>query len=284
MLSFQREDEEAKQLEQIIVEKLDKEPRERHLNYQEIGVLLDHIYAQGADDAYFAPFISILQQKAGDHPAEIMSYLSTHITEYPYSVGYYRRPFRTKNPRVHVENMVRKLFALYDLTRTNFSLIEYLTTQVNQIDSSMVSYMLAYELDHNNREVFDALKEIIFGDNNTALLNRAMIRGIFLSHQEEAYQMLSQMLIAARLQEGLRQSIVESMDEGTIKAFIYFLKIIIDNDFIRYSSVIRALDVWTGLALEAANTRVVKQCIEYAHTSLNDEDLCQEWSQSKDVP
>lgn len=283
MLSFQREDEEAKQLEQMIVEKLDKEPRERRLNYQEIGVLLDQIHAQGAGDAYFAPFISILQQKAGSYPAEIMRYLSTHITEYPYSVGYYRRPFRTKNPRVHVENMVRKLFALYDLTRTNFSLIKYLTTQVNQIDSSMVSYMLAYELDHNNREVFDALKEIIFGDNNTALLNRAMIRGIFLSHQEEAHQMLGQMLIAARLQEGLRQSIVESMDEGTIEAFTYFLKIIIDNDFIRYSSVIRALDVWTGLALETANTRVVKQCIEYAHTSLNDEGLCQEWSESKDV-
>ncbi|WP_261304030.1 DUF4132 domain-containing protein [Paenibacillus andongensis] len=283
MLFFQREDETTKQLELMIFEKLDKAPRERRMTYQEIGALLDQIYAQETGDSYFAPFVSILKQKAGEYPAEIMRYLSIHITEYPYSTGYVRRPYRTKNPRVHVENMVRKLFALYDLTRTNFSLIEYLTTPINQIDSSMVSYMLAFELDQNNRKVFDALKEILFGDNNTALLNRAMIRGIFFCHQEEAHQMLSQMLIAARLQEGLRQSIVESMDEGTIEALTYLLKVIIDNDFIRYSSVIRALDVWTGLALEAANTRVVKQCIEYAHTCLNDDDLCHEWSGSNDV-
>ncbi|MFD0696199.1 DUF4132 domain-containing protein [Paenibacillus sp. GCM10027628] len=283
MLFFNRKNEATKKLEQMLFENMDKAPRERRLTYQEIGALLDEIHAQGKGDSYFAPFISIIKQKAGDYPAEIMRYLITHITEYPYSVGYVRRPFRTKNPRVHVESMVRKLFALYDISRTDFSLIEYLTTPVNLADSSMVCFLLAYELDQNNRKVFDALKEILFGDNNTALLNRAMIRGIFFSHQAEAHQMLGQMLIAARLQEGLRQSIVESMDEGTIEAFTYLLKVIIDHDFIRYSSVIRALDVWTGLALEAANTRVVKQCIEYAHTCLSNEGLCQEWAESNDV-
>lgn len=283
MLFFHQKDEATKQLENLIVENMDKAPRERRLTYQEIGVLLGQIHAQSKGDSYFAPFISIIKQKAGDYQAEIMRYLTTHITEYPYSIGYARRPFRTKNPRVHLESMVRKLFALYDFSKTNFSLIEYLTTPVNLADSSMVSYMLAFELDQNNRKVFDALKEILFGDNNTALLNRAMIRGILLCHQVEAHQMLGQMLIAARLQEGLRQSIVESMDEGTIEAFTYLLKVIIDHDFIRYSSVIRALDVWTGLGLEAANTRVVKQCIEYAHTCLSDEGMCQEWAESNDV-
>lgn len=179
--------------------------------------------------------------------------------------------------------MVRKLYVLYDLSKTNFSLIGYLTAPVNMVNSVMVSYILAYELDQNNRNVFDALKEILFGDNNTALLNRTMIRGIFFSHQTEAHQMLGQMLVAARLQEGLRQSIVESMDVGTMDAFISLLKVIIDHDLIRYSSVVRALDVWTGLALEAANTRVVRQCIEYAYDGLNDEGICQEWAESHDV-
>ncbi|TXK83532.1 DUF4132 domain-containing protein [Paenibacillus sp. N3.4] len=283
MLFFQRKDGATKQLEKLMLANMDKAPHERRMTYQEIDELLDQIHEQGKGGSYFAPFVSIIKQKAGDYPAEIMRYLTTYITEYPYSIGYVRRPFRTKNPRVHVESMVRKLFALYDFSRTHFSLIDYLTTPVHQADSSMVSYVLAFELDQNNRKVFDALKEILFGDNNTALLNRAVIRGIFFCHQEEAHQMLGQMLIAARLQEGLRQSIVESMDEGTIEAFTYLLKVIIDHDFIRYSSVIRALDVWTGLALEAANTRVVKQCIEYAHTCLSDEGLRQEWAESNDV-
>lgn len=89
MLSFQREDEAAKQLEQLIFEKLEKEPRERRLNVQEIGVLLDQIHEQSTEDSYFAPFISLIKQKAGGYPAEIMRYLTTHITEYPYSIGMY---------------------------------------------------------------------------------------------------------------------------------------------------------------------------------------------------
>ncbi|UJF32630.1 DUF4132 domain-containing protein [Paenibacillus hexagrammi] len=285
MLFFQRKDEATKKLEQLIQENLEKKPYERRLAYKEIETLLNEIDAKGKQESYFAPLISIVKQKAGDYEAQVMSYLATHITDYPYSIGYSRRPFRTKNLRVHVEGMVRKLYALYDLTKSEFSLLDYLTTTrpANLADSSMVSYILAYELDQNNRQVFDALKDILFGDNNTALLNRAMIRGIVFSHQAEAHQMLGQMLIAARLQEGLRQSIVESMDEGTLEAFTFMLKIIIDHDFIRYSSVIRALDVWTGLALEAANTRVVKQCVEYAYECLCDEERCKEWAKDPNV-
>ncbi|SDE48922.1 protein of unknown function [Paenibacillus sp. UNCCL117] len=283
MLITQPNDEATNRLEQLILENLDKEYQERQLIHSEIGGLLDQIYAQDKKEAYFAPFIPITEQVAGEYSAEIMRYLTSHITEYPYAVGYIRRPFRTNNSRVHTQHMIRKLFALYDLSKTSFSLMEYLTTPVDLSDRSIVSYMIAFELDRNNCQVFDALKEILFGDNNTALLSKAMIRGMFLSHQAEAHQMLGQMLVAARLQEGLRQSIVETMDEGTIEAFTALLKVIIDHDFIRYSSVIRSLDVWTGLGLEAANSRVAKQCIAYAYECLNDEKVCLEWAGSQDV-
>ena len=98
-----------------------------------------------------------------------------------------------------------------------------------------------------------------------------------MSHREELYEMMGELLTAARLQEGLRQSIVERMDEGTLAASLYMLKVIIDQGFIRYSSVVRALGVWTGMGLEAVNQRVAGQLIEDAYHVLQDESIRESW-------
>ncbi|MFD2875185.1 hypothetical protein ACFTAO_03180 [Paenibacillus rhizoplanae] len=55
------------------------------------------------------------------------------------------------------------------------------------------------------------------------------------------------------------------------------LKVILDNDLVRYSSVVRALGVWTGMGLEAQNQRVAKQLIDGAYQVLTDEALRAEW-------
>ncbi|MFD1909669.1 hypothetical protein ACFSQ7_45485 [Paenibacillus rhizoplanae] len=109
------------------------------------------------------------------------------------------------------------------------------------------------------------------------MLSRNMIKGTFLSHNQAAVQMMGELLLAARLQEGLRQSIMETMDEGTIENNLHMLKVILDNDLVRYSSVVRALGVWTGMGLEAQNQRVAKQLIDGAYQVLTDEALRAEW-------
>ena len=65
--------------------------------------------------------------------------------------------------------------------------------------------------------------------------------------------MTGKLLLAAQRQEGLRQQICETMDEGSQENFEYMFKIIYDNDLIRFSSVKRALGVWTGLVGENYN-------------------------------
>ncbi|WP_256942336.1 DUF5724 domain-containing protein [Bacillus sp. OV166] len=95
--------------------------------------------------------------------------------------------------------------------------------------------------------------------------------------------MLGDLLLAARLQEGLRQSIVENIDEGTLEATIYMLKVILDHELIRYSSVVRALDVWTGLDLQASDNRVTKRSIQYAARSLSNRELREEGVRSENL-
>lgn len=226
---------------------------------------------------------NIVRQLLGSYPGDIARHMITHAVEYSYSTGYYRRPFRTTNFNCHIKEIVDRIVSLIELYQYNFSVIDYLTQPDYKIGNMIISSIVAFELDNNNEKVFLALKEIIYGENNTALLSRNMIKGIFLSHNQAAHQMLGELLIAAKLQEGLRQSIVESMDEGNLAATTYILKIILDHDLIRYSSVLRALDVWTGLGLEATNRRVAKQSIEYAYRCLTDEILRNQWLQSKDV-
>ena len=56
------------------------------------------------------------------------------------------------------------------------------------------------------------------------------------------------LLLAARQQEGLRQQILENADAGSVQTLKKFLKVCIEEDLFRYSSVIRAFDTWSGLA------------------------------------
>ncbi|WP_223285514.1 DUF4132 domain-containing protein [Paenibacillus sp. PL91] len=247
------------------------------------------VLASGEEQQLFEPIVEIIAELLDDSYAHLFRYMAAHATEYPYSTGYARRPFRTREQRLHLDRLLTKMISLFYLNGRQFSVLEYLTKanyiaeNEYQFPKTAIADIIAYGIDDNNVAVMTALKDIIYGDNNTALLSRSMISGIFLSHSLDAYHMMGELLVAARLQEGLRQSIVEAMDEGTIEAMRYMLEVVIEHDLIRYSSVVRALDVWTGLGLEAANSRVAKQNIELAARCLGDASACEEGLASSNV-
>ncbi|CRK84776.1 DUF5724 domain-containing protein [Neobacillus massiliamazoniensis] len=227
--------------------------------------------------------VDLTRNLLGDYHATVMQYIINHATEYSYSTGYDRRPFRTKNITAHLNRIIEKCASLHDLAKHRLTIMDILTNLHLDLNNQVISDIIAYELDQQNDGVLSALKEVIYGDNNTALLTREMIKGMLLCHREEAFTIIGEILVAARLQEGLRQSIVETMDEGTLAATTHLLNVILDNNLIRYSSVVRAIDVWTGLTLEAEQARVTKQMIQYIHECLTNPDLRKRWLQSEDM-
>lgn len=236
----------------------------------------------------FEPLLNVLEQLTNEWLVERFRYIADRATNFPYSVMYERRPYRTANPEQHFGQVIRKLIGLLRMEIRQFSLDEYVSVREYKFDHlfevrSVLPDCIAYDLDHDNGGMKQALHEIIYGDNQSALLTGEMIKGIFMSDQTEAYHMVGELLVAARLQEGLRQSIVERMDEGTIQAFIYILKVIIDHNLIRFSSVVRALAVWTGLGIEAANSRVASQLIEQAYEALTDAAVREDWEQDSNA-
>ncbi|AEI46364.1 DUF4132 domain-containing protein [Paenibacillus mucilaginosus] len=252
--------------------------------YLDDGIKALHALAEGDGSRLLDPLAELAGELLGSYERDVMAYILAHQTEYPYTVGYYRRPLRTTEIGMHRDGAIHKLVDLAKLHHRRFRILDYLTAPSEEPHRhDVISDILAYELDRGNDQVLAAVKGILYGDNNTALLNRRIIKGLFLCHLPEAYQMMGDMLIAARLQEGLRQSIVETVDEGTLDAMVYMLDIIVKNDFGRFSSVERAFNVWTGLGLGTAQSRVLKLCLEYAQRCLADEELCEAWSRSSDV-
>ncbi len=202
---------------------------------------------------------------------------------YPYQQGYYRRSFRSKqNTYLYMENNLQKISGFLELVAEQFSLKDNLSDTNYSWNRSLPS-LIAYEMDNNHLELFNQIKDIIYGDNNVGTVTRPIILGLLMSHSEPAHKMVGDLLLAAKLQEGLRQTITECLDEGSIQGFLYILKIILDNNLERFSSIIRAFDTWTGLGLEAQKPATVKKCLQAIYDCLANENYLTSCLHSPDV-
>jgi hypothetical protein len=137
------------------------------------------------------------------------------------------------------------------------------------LSNTVYSDFLAALINNGDTGIIDAVKNICLGDNNTKLLSYSIINGIVKSSNAELYKLLGGLLLAAKLQEGLRQSILENADNGRIEALAYFMGIAADNDLLRYSSALRAVDVWMGLGEEAEDKRIAEKLLRLGILYLN---------------
>ena len=108
-------------------------------------------------------------------------------------------------------------------------------------------YIIAARIDRGDTKVIEVVKEMINSERNTEILTVSVIRAVFCCDNTELHELMCRLLVAARLSEGLRQSICENADFGTAQAFISLVKTIQENNLIRFSSVKRAIGTWTGL-------------------------------------
>lgn len=205
-------------------------------------------------------------------------------SEYIYSTGWERRSFRTKFlDGLYLTTAVEKLNGMLQLVAENFSYKKYFASKDHSFAfNPVIPDLLALEIDENNETVINRIQEIVYGDNNTGMLSHEIIKGVLMSHSDKAHKWIGDLLVAAKLQEGLRQAIVECMDEGSREGFIYLLKVIMDHNLVRFSSVVRALDVWTGLGISAQKPSVVKNCLETAYRCLTEESYAAECLKSND--
>ena len=175
--------------------------------------------------------------------------ISKNATKYSFSRGYSRRMVRSSS----YYNYIDFLFDLFtDLVDLNFLNLDILTIVKGEYDNDGIyglhnPYLIAYEIDNGNKELIDLIKGALGSQKSKIDLNYFIMQAIFISNNKELLELTGKLLLAAKLQEGVRQEICENMDRGLQENFEYMFKIIYDNNLIRFSSVKRALGTWTGL-------------------------------------
>lgn len=162
------------------------------------------------------------------------------------------------------------LLSRFSIRRKDFGTMPKLFLRIKQIGVFSVGQWIALALDENDAFVKERVKEIIYGDNSTGLLTHEIVRGILMSRDAEAHRMLGDLLLAAKLQEGLRQTILEACDECSLEGFEYVMNLILDNNLERFTSVVRAMGTWMGLNPAEIRPKAIRKALEISRKLVDD--------------
>lgn len=204
----------------------------------------------------------------------------------PYQKGWGRRSFRAKPNDTYIENKIFYFQHIYKEGRScgaNLTLFElaeydvYFYTYTN-------CYFFAVALANKKigHQLHEKIKDILFGENEIGGVSRNLIKGLLISNEPENWKIVKHLLLAAQRQEGLRQTILEVLDETSIGAIEYFIKVILHENLFRFSSVVRAIDTWFGFAWDAPKKSTIKRVLNLAISFFENKDLVGNALKSKD--
>lgn len=115
-------------------------------------------------------------------------------------------------------------------------------------------------------EVFDILLASGKGEHAIGTMGQHVVSSLLQASRPEGWDFIEKLLLAAQRQEGLRQSILEAIDEANRVIFRRLIRVIVEHDLIRFSSVVRAADVWFGFGYDALTPKQISDAI---YTALN---------------
>lgn len=109
------------------------------------------------------------------------------------------------------------------------------------------------------------------GDHEIGAMGRHVTCGLLTASRPAGWEFVEKMLIAGQRQEGLRQVILETIDEAHQEAFRRMLRLIVDHDLTRFAATVRAVDVWFGYGLDSASAKQATEVVRCASEMLGDE-------------
>ncbi len=176
---------------------------------------------------------------AGKDMADKLPELVNLRLEGQFSSSMHRRSYRSQRFGLYVEEIIQLMRGLLHQSCCIESVQERLYCKEDW--NTGFDYLLALEIRHDNREIIALLHDAIMGDNSDILLTRPIINAIIISGHDGLLDDLMKLLLAAKMQEGLRQHILEAADMGRTDVLRRILKVCIDENLFRFSSVIRLL-------------------------------------------
>lgn len=205
---------------------------------------------------------------------EKLCFYIKNITNYTCNKQLIRMDARSQNFSYYSSSVYQAIASYYLFYGLNLDIKKAIYGEYRQFPIHInYSVIIATELLLENQEVIQYCKDVLTSENNAAVLTRHVIQAIEQSHNKELQDLLIQVFLAAKLQEGLRQSVIETADEYDINFFYRIVDIIKEHDLLRYSSVQRGILTWIGIGYVVVEERLIKEIFACIYDYIHNEDL-----------
>jgi hypothetical protein len=193
----------------------------------------------------------------------------------PYQTGPQRKPFRTAHPVETLTDMrARWLLTMTCLVGEYDADIRWIAERCARLthyySGPELGWLLAGAMDIGDATsdaVFEILEASALGEHEIGEMSRPVLQALMSTSRPEAWEVVEKLLLAAQRQEGLRQSILEAIDESHPQAFRRMVKLILDENLSRFSSVVRAADTWFGFMWDGASAvkidSILRRVLQY---------------------
>jgi HEAT repeat protein len=186
----------------------------------------------------------------------------------PYQASYQRRPFR--NPRdtvleARVAWLLRLPHAVRGYEHQDITWLAAWVSHMGYWGPDTLGHLFAAAIateDKAGDEVFNILVASANGAHETGVMGRHVVRALLCSPRAKGWEYIERMLLAAQREEGLRQVILEAIDEAHPQAFRRILRLVVDQNLIRFSAATRAFSVWFGLPFEVTTPKTARAVLE----------------------
>ena len=199
-----------------------------------------------------------------------------HIQEYTCNSSLIRMDVRSNNFAHYSDKIVRAIGAFYLFYGAKMDLKDLIYGSYRQLFYSFdFAPVITVELLQENEDVIKWCQDVLMSENNTAILSRDVIVAIEQSHHQGLQALLMKVFLAAKLQEGLRQSVIETVDEHNFTYFLEMLEVIKNEDLLRFVSIQRGVLTWIGIGYEEVKEKDVRYIFEHLYEYFRHETIRQ---------
>lgn len=224
----------------------------------EAGVLLDDLPERSRRRAFRAL-----------HPglAEVLDGAWSALSAQPYTRGYTRRGFRVPtNPELTARERAEWLYHLLALTEAYDKkppswFAAWAGRMLYGFGGETIGRLLGVAIDQGDQAVYDVLLATVRGEHDVALMGRHVPVALLSCSNPDAWQQIERLLLSARRQEGLRQSILESVDLAHPQAFRRMLRLLLEHELTRFASTVRAVGVWLGEPFDVTDRKLIDRLL-----------------------
>lgn len=227
--------------------------------------------------------------------AQIFGVLFSRIAEYveiswtlqsrlPYQ-GNYGKPFRVPLA-VESQQQINWLQALLRSVQEYEQEISwYAVWAVHIWQQDVLGILLAGAIESGGdigEDIFNTLLTCARGEHEIGAMGKHVVRALLIASRPEGWTFIENLLIAAQRQEGLRQSILETIDESHPEAFRRMVRLILERDLLRFSATIRAVDKWFGLGWDVSHKKIAERSLQVISSCLEDTNALESYLHGED--